>query len=435
MRPMFTLIFAACLTLAACSDDDAPVSADSGKAPGSVGGPCYGNKTCNGGLVCLSDLCVRTDDMGPKKDGPSVKMDGPAVNKDGPAVNKDGPAVNKDGPAVNKDGPAAPDAAPKPCISGCVKTVAGNGQSGHSDGPALQALLQSPSGVALSSTGVLYIADRYNHRIRKLDNGKLTTLAGTGTKGLKDGAVSVAEFNEPYDLTVGSNGTIYVVERGNHTVRTISAGIVTTIAGTGKNGFSVGPALASKLNYPTGIALAGSGAIYLADKSNNRIRLLSSGTLGAFAGSGQSGLLNGPLLTAKFMSPFDIALASATKAYVADGGNNEIRLIDNAKVTTLAGDGVSGLKDGPALTARFSGPGSVVAGAAGKVYVSDYGNHAVRVIVSGSVLTLAGSGVKGFKDDKLTLSLFKNPMGIVVDGKGRVYVADSGNHRIRLVIP
>jgi len=429
-----TLILAAILVLAACSDDDKndgnnQPTPDLGKAAGTEGGPCYGNKTCNKGLVCLSDLCVRPADAG------GGKKDGKVVKKDGPAVKKDGPAVKKDGPVTKPDGPVPDSAPPKPCTKGCVMTLAGSGKAGLKDGSSLQAQLKAPSGVALDLSGVLYIADRHNHVIRKLNKGVLSTLAGTGTKGYKNGAVSVAQFNEPYDLEMGPKNTLYVVERGNHTVRAISNGIVTTVAGTGKNGFLDGPLATAKLNYPTGISLSSGGGVHLADKSNNRIRLVTGGKLTTFAGTGTPGLLNGPMLTARFKSPYDIALGGPTMAYVADGANNVIRLISAGKVTTLAGDGVAGFQDGTATAARFSGPGSVAAGSVGKVYVSDYGNQRIRVIAGGQVMTLAGSGLKGYADDKLAKAKFNNPMGIVVNSNGWVYVADAGNHRIRLVIP
>lgn len=157
--------------------------------------------------------------------------------------------------------------------------------------------------------------------------------------------------------------------------------------------------------------------------------------MSTFAGSGAPGLVDGSLLTAKFKSPYDIALAGAATAYVADTTNNAVRLIANAKVTTLAGDGTVGFVNGPAKSARFSGPGSVAAGAAGKVYVSDYGNNAVRVIANGAVITLAGDGSKGFADGPLSSAKFKNPGGIAVDSAGRVYVADAGNNRIRRIVP
>ncbi len=443
MRSFRIALSLALLTcLAACSDDgDTTPKPDTARAPGTVGGPCYGNKTCNAGLVCLSDLCVRPNDLGPgKKDGPVAKKDGPVAKKDGPVAKKDGPAGKYDGLIAKKDGPgaqkdmASPDAW-KLCKSGCVATVAGSGLAGFKDGPTLKAQLKGPTGVALSPTGVLYIADRYNHRIRKLDKGVVSTFAGSGIKGYKDGPASAAQFNEPYDLALGPKNTLYVVDRSNHRVRAISTGIVTTVAGSGQQGFADGAASTAKLNFPTGLSVNPGGAIYLADKSNNRIRLISGNKVSTFAGSGAAGLTDGALMVAKFKSPYDIALAGPTTAYVADATNNAIRLISNTKVTTLAGDGVKGYVNGLAKSARFSGPGSVAAGVAGKVYVSDYGNSAIRVIAAGNVITLAGTGAKGFLDGPLNTALFNHPGGIVVDGIGRVYVADAGNNRIRLVVP
>ena len=437
MRTLYMLIFAAALALAACSDDDKNdnnvPTPDSGKAPGTEGGPCYGNKTCNAPLVCLSNLCVRLHDAGGgKEDGPGAKKDGPGPKNDGPVTKTDGPVTKSDGPVTDKG--KVPDSSPPPCTSGCVTTVAGVGKAGLLDGPALQAQFKAPTGLALSSTGVLYIADRHNHQIRKLDKGKVTTLAGTGTQGYKDGAVSTAQFNEPYDLVVAGNGTIYVVERGSHRVRAISTGIVTTVAGTGSNGFADGGPGVAKFNYPTGIALTGSGALLVADKSNNRIRSITGSQVSTHAGAGSAGLTNGAAATALFKSPYDVAISQGV-VYVADASNNVIRAIASGMVSTLAGDGTAGFQDGAAASARFSGPGSVAADAAGKVYVSDYGNHRVRVIANKMVVTLAGSGIKGYQDGQLTLAMFNNPAGIVVDAQGRVYVADGGNHRIRKIVP
>jgi hypothetical protein len=270
----------------------------------------------------------------------------------------------------------------------------------------------------------------------------LDVLAGDiHTAGSADGVGSAARFNDPLGLAIDSAGNIYVGDTGNSTIRMITpAGVVTTLAGSADgSGSANGLGSAARFNAPRGVAVDGVGNLYVADLNNNIIRKIvtATGLVSTFAGTAPgAGSANGMSTAAQFSSPTDVAVDSAGNVYVADAGNDEIRMITaQENVTTLAGaaqmqgsaDGVSG--------ARFFGPHGVAVDSAGNLYIADTGNNTIRKITAAGVTTLAGAAGMIGSADGGTAARFNGPFGVAVDSTGNVYVTDTGNRTIRMITP
>jgi sugar lactone lactonase YvrE len=263
--------------------------------------------------------------------------------------------------------------------AGVVSTFAGDGGT---------AQLNYPFGVALDATNNVYVADSNNHRIRKITPGGVaTTVAGTGVAGFADGAPTTAQFNTPTALAVDGLGNIFVADGLNYRVRRIDAvtGTVTTLAGTGTAGFNDGPAATSVLNYVSGIAVAVNGDVLVADYQNHRIRKISAGIVSTFAGTGAPGFSNGPVGGAQLNAPIGVAIAPSGAVYVADQSNHRIRRIDGGVVTTAAGSGISGFVNGTAPNAQFSIPSAVAVGPDGSLYICDTGNQVIRKVETSDI--------------------------------------------------
>ena len=319
--------------------------------------------------------------------------------------------------------------------SGCVTTHAGTGVAGLLDGKSDAAMFSYPYGLAMGPGGKLYIADNSNHCIRVVDGGKVTTLAGTGVSGFADGPAGLAKFNTPQEVAVDAAGKVYVSDLNNYRIRVIYNGQVSTLAGSSTYGFADGPALSAKFYLPRGIAVDGSGKVYVADIFNNRIRMVYKGQVTTVAGSGANGYQNGPAASAKFNMPTDVAVDGSGKLFISDGGNHSIRTLFSGTVATLAGTGSSGYSDGAATSSMFNSPLDVSFGKGGVLYVADWGNKRIRKVLNGVVSTIAGSGTAGFLDGPSATAMFKSPAGIAVDALGKVYIGDSQNNRIRLLSP
>jgi mucin-19 len=328
---------------------------------------------------------------------------------------------------------------------GEVSTLAGlAGASGSADGTGTAARFSGPYGVAVDAAGNLYVAEA-NHTIRKITTaGAVSTLAGlAGTSGAANGSGTDARFNNPKGVAVDAAGNVYVADTNNHTIRQITpAGVVSTLAGlAGSSGSTEGAGTAARFNKPAGVAADASGNIYVADNVNQAIRKISPlaevSTLAGLAGT--SGAADGTGTAARFYNPCGVAVDTAGNAYVADRDNHTIRKITSAGVvSTLAGLAApSGAVDGTGTAALFSSPRGVAVGPAGNTYVADYGNHTIRMINPvGVVTTLAGlAGTSGSANGTGTAARFTNPHGVAVDAAGNAYVADTGNHTIRKITP
>ena len=323
---------------------------------------------------------------------------------------------------------------------GNVTTLAGSGERGFADGPGTNAQFYDPTGVAVAPNGTVYVADRFNHQIRAVNptTGEVTTLAGSGTAGFADGPGSTAQFLFPFGVAVAPSGTVYVADVNNNRIRAINptTGEVTTLAGSGERGLTDGTGTNAQFDYPTGVAVAPNGIIYVADYYNHRIRAINptTGQVTTLAGS-SAGFADGTGTTAQFNLPTGVAVAPNGTVYVADSNNFRIRAINPTTrvVTTLAGS-TQGSADGTGTTAQFNLPYGVAVAPGGTVYVADTSNSRIRAInpTTGQVTTLAGSSA-GFADGTGTNAQFGYSVGVAAAPNGTVYVADTNNQRIRKI--
>ena len=369
--------------------------------------------------------------------------------------------------------------------SGAITTIAGTGQPGFSrdGGPAVQARLDGPAGVALDGAGAVYFADLGNHRIRRVDpSGIITTIAGTGQPGFSgDGGSAVqARLNVPVGVAVDGTGAVYFADSGNHRIRRVDpSGIITTIAGTGEPGFSGdgGPAVRAQLGGPSGVAVDGAGGVYFVDRNNDRVRRVDpSGVITTIARNRRITVNHGSA------GMEGVAVDGAGAVYFIDPINDRIRRVDpSGVITTIAGPVVAGRGEGtasgagavyladpyyhrirrvyppgasgtiagtgepgfsgdggPAVQARLNGPNSVAVDRAGGVYLADRDNHRIRrVDPSGIITTIAGTGERGFSGDggPAVQAQLDGPEGVEVDEAGGVYFVDRNNDRVRRVDP
>ncbi|WOV93401.1 MAG: DUF5011 domain-containing protein [Candidatus Nitrosoabyssus spongiisocia] len=256
----------------------------------------------------------------------------------------------------------------------------------------------------------------------------VSTFAGTDTRGDIDDSALNSTFNNIYDIELDTNGDMYVADFSNRKIRIIySNGTVST--------YVDGRALDASFT-PYGIKLGHSGNLYVTDYRNHKILIIhSNGTVSTYAGTGVSGSLDGPALNATFNHPRGLELDSSGNLYVTDTGNHKIRIIySNGTVSTYAGTGVSGSLDGPALNATFRYPFGLELDSSGNLYAADFSNHKIRIIYSnGTVSTFAGTGGHGSLDGPALNATFHYPIGLELDSSGNLYVTDTGNNKIRII--
>lgn len=323
-------------------------------------------------------------------------------------------------------------------------TVTGSSGDG---GPALAALLYQPRGLAADSSDQLYICDQGNSRVRLVGaSGDIANFAGTGLTGTSGdgGPAGSATLTAPMWVCPDGLGNVYISDTAAHKVRKVdAAGNITTVAGTGAAGSSGngGPALAATLNQPAGLCLDGSGNLYIAESGGNRIRKVSpSGTISAVAGTGAigSGGDGGPATSATLYNPTGLARDSAGNLYVADWKNNRVRRISSGGIiSTYAGNGAAayGGDGGLATAASLKKPFDLALDSAGKLYIADTENHRVRMVdADGKIWTVAGTGSSGTGGDggPATSAQLDIPLGLALDGDGKLYISDH-NSRVRIV--
>ena len=318
--------------------------------------------------------------------------------------------------------------------------LAGSGAYGTADGTGKAASFKMPFSIALDSTGNIFVADTGNHTIRKVSaSGVVTTLAGIGgLTGSADGAGSDARFNEPSGVAVDGVGNVFVADRYNHAIRKItSAGLVSTLAG-GSPGFVDGTGVAAKFLVPQAVAVDGSDNVFVADTGNNSVRKVTpAGGVTTLAGSGAIGLVNATGTAASFSAPTGITVDETGTVFVADTDNNAIRKISSAgAVTTLAGSGLPGNVDATGTAASFSAPSAIVLDKSGNLYVADVNNAAIRKVTpAGVVTTRYVSSATGFENATGTAASFNLPSAVAVDSAGNIYVGDTFNLAIRKITP
>jgi sugar lactone lactonase YvrE len=322
------------------------------------------------------------------------------------------------------------------CNSQTVTTLAGSTQ-GFLDGAGSTAKFDHPIGLATDSFGNIYVADAWNHKIRKITPaGVVITLAGS-TQGFADGQGAATKFNYPQGVATDVSDNIYVADYGNNKIRKITpTGVVSTLAGSDLQGFADGIGASAQFCLPIGVATDASGNVYVADQCNNKIRKISqTGVVTTLAGSTQ-GFADGTGTAAQFNNPIGIATDISGNVYVGDIVNYKIRKITPAgEVSTLAGS-TQGFLDGAGSTAKFDHPIGLATDSFGNIYVADQCNNKIRKISqTGVVTTLAGS-TRGFADGTGATAQFSDPQGIATDAQGNMYIsnfADFGNHNIRKI--
>jgi len=336
----------------------------------------------------------------------------------------------------------------KVSTGGTITTVAGNGSYGFSGdgGPATAAQLYYPRGVAVDGSGNLYIGDGSNYRVRRVDTaGIISTFAGTGSYGFSgdDGPATNASLTYPYGVAVDPAGAVYIADFYNYRVRKVEAnGIINTIAGNGARGFSGdgGPATNASLTYPYGVAVDAAGAVYIADCYNYRVRKVeANGIINTIAGAGSHAFSGdgGPATSASLNYAYGVAVGAAGAVYIADYYNYRVRKVEaNGVISTLAGNGLFrfGGDGGPATNAQLSSPYGGASDGAGNFYIADQMNHRVRkVAADGTITTIAGTGAEGSSGDNgpAAAARLARPSAVALDGSGNLYIADTNNYRVR----
>jgi uncharacterized protein (TIGR03437 family) len=325
-----------------------------------------------------------------------------------------------------------------------IATFAGNNTGGYlgDAGAATAAELNNPLGLALDSKGNLYIADSSNSRVREVAGGTISTVAGNGTAGFlgDKAAATSAELYNPSGVAVDSSGNIYIADTSNWVIRKVAGGNITTYAGDntlgGGGGGDHGLAINAQLAIPTGLAVDAAGNLYIADTGTNSIRIVAASTgiittlsIGSF----------------NLKSPRAVAVDAAGDVYIADTGNGRILKVAPAgsitRTTTVAGTGVNGYTGdgGPATSAQLSSPAGVAADAAGNVYIADTNNQRIRMVsaATGIITTVAGTGRSGYAGDggASASAQLSFPRGILLDASGNIYISDAQNNVIRLLTP
>jgi sugar lactone lactonase YvrE len=335
---------------------------------------------------------------------------------------------------------------------GVIRTVAGSNQRGYSGdgGSATSAAFDQPRAATAGPDGSVYIADTFNHRIRRVDPaGGVTTLVGTGQASFSGdgGQGSLATLHWPHGVAVDPAGAgLFIADSANHRIRRVdlASGVITTVAGGQAAGWSGdgGPAVGAQLQDPKAVWVAPSGDLYIADSGNERIRRVDpSGTISTIAGTGVQGFSGdgGPALAAQFDGPRGLAGDGAGNLYVADDNNHRVRRIDpSGIVTTLAGTGTAAFSGdgGPARAAELNHPRGVAVDSRGSVFIADSMNHRIRMVdPDGMIATVAGCGRQGFGGDggPATVARLFEPRGVAVNSAGNLFVADTYNDRIRRV--
>jgi sugar lactone lactonase YvrE len=322
-------------------------------------------------------------------------------------------------------------------ITTVAGTVAGNGNCASSGdgGPATSAQICGPSGVAVDSSFNLYIAEQFNCRIRMVSVGVITTVAGNGNCGYTGdgGPATSAQISNPSGVAVDSAFNLYIADQGNR-IRKVSGGVITTVAGNGNCASTGdgGPATSAQICGPSGVAVDGTGNLYIADRGNNRTRKVAAGVINTIAGNGLYSYSGdgGLAINAQLGSISALATDNSGNLFISDSGNNRVRVVSSGgTISTFAGGGTQGLGDGgPATSASLSSPRGLAVDSQHNVFIADSGNQLLRKVSGGiitSIATIAGMGSYPFSGDG----------GVAVDSQGDVFVSEPLDSLVRVLIP
>jgi uncharacterized protein (TIGR03437 family) len=334
-----------------------------------------------------------------------------------------------------------------------IATIAGTGTAGFSGdgGQATSAQFSSPCNAIVDSSGTIYVSDSANNRVRKItSDGTVSTIAGNGTAGYAGDGKSPTdkdtELNAPCGLALDSSNNLYIADTGNHVIRKISGGNINTVAGNNQEGFSgdLASATSAQLTFPAGVTVDSKGQIYIADSGNNRVRLVGTdGNINTIVGDGNAtragdgGLAN----VASVNNPMSIVLDEASGTYyIADTDNGVIRKVTpDGIINTIAGTAVNGFNgDGPALETELFYPKSIVRDSSGNIYFADSINSRIRVLTtSGNIATIAGNGAFGSAGDNgpARAAALNFPSSVALDSSGRIVFVDADNQKLRRLTP
>jgi hypothetical protein len=295
------------------------------------------------------------------------------------------------------------------------------------------AYLVFPQSLVWTPNGKLYILDRGANAIMVLEQGKIRKIAG-GSSGMRNGPADQALFQKPANMCLSATNDLLVADSGNHAIRLICEGEVTTFSGGNGAGKTNGSSAIAKFDTPNAVALhPTSFDVYVSDSGNHCIRVIASAIVSDFAGCGEPGRSDGPKENAKFRSPEGLLVTSTGDILVADTQNHVIRLISGGNVSTFAGDGTPRFGDGALLSARFKGPTSLCFSPIGDLVVVDQQNSRLRLVSNGQVSTIVGTDETGFKDGNTSKASFNYPTSAVWTKTGHLLVADGYNQRIRSI--
>jgi streptogramin lyase len=346
-----------------------------------------------------------------------------------------------------------PALSPLPAAEWTIDTFAGTGEKGFSGdgGPATEAKMDNPFGVVRGPDGAIWYTEYTGQRIRRVTpDGKIQTMAGTGAKGYTgDGGPALeATLNLPHEIRFDKEGNYYLADMANHAIRRVDGktGIITTLAGTGKPGYSGdgGPAQEAALKQPHSIQFGPDGDLYICDIGNHVIRKvdMKSGKISTFAGTGKPGPTpdGSPIAGTPLKGPRSMDFDTAGHLWLATREGNQVFKFDLAagKIHHIAGTGASGFtgNGGPAKEATLKGPKGIAIDAEGNVWLADTESHTVRVVMAatGNLELVAGTGQKGDGPDGDPLNCKMARLhGVYVDADGSVFIGDSEAHRVRVM--
>ena len=334
-----------------------------------------------------------------------------------------------------------------------ISTVAGTGQYGYAaDGsPALTSPLRNPGGVAVNASGSIYIAESGSETVRRVTGGILSTVAGNGTTGYSGDLVPAitAELNTPFGLWLDTTGNLYLADRDNFRVRKVdTTSRISTLAGNGTSSLSnVIPASDLPLSLPFGVGVGPNGSIYIADTNSDVIRKILPGGLAftvAGTGAAEFGGDGGPATAAGLIAPRNVAFDSQGNLYIADFDSNRVRKVDaNGNISTVAGNGDPNYNGDGILATEASvyGPSAVAFDKMDNLYIADTGNHRVRMVSSGVITTFVGTGTAGVAGENIPgpSAELDTPVGLAFDQNGNLFIGDSTGQlnggRLRKVTP